>query len=63
MMIIRKIDNIKTSKSRNLFSNDDFLLGRDSYSSIIDGIQKQIKVYDHFQGFILSHSTFGAFLN
>ncbi|CAF0852542.1 unnamed protein product [Didymodactylos carnosus] len=54
------IDNVKTSKYRNLYTDSQFFTSTDSCSLILDGIRKQVEVYDNFQGFALFHSTYGT---
>jgi tubulin alpha len=50
------IDRIKTSRMKNFYTDDQFLVSADS---ILNKIRKEIEVYDYFQGFIFSHSTYG----
>jgi tubulin alpha len=57
------IDRIKTSRMKNIYTDDQFLVSADSSDSILNKIRKEIEVYDHFQGFIFSHSTYGKCSN
>jgi tubulin alpha len=54
-----EMDSIKTSNLTNLFDHNQFLLATDFPDSIFDRIRKQIEICDHFQGFMISHSTSG----
>jgi tubulin alpha len=45
---------------KNFYTDDQFLVSDDS---ILNKIRKEIEVYDHFHGFIFSHSTYGACSN
>ncbi|CAF5175351.1 unnamed protein product, partial [Rotaria magnacalcarata] len=54
------MDKVKSSKCRNLYSNDQFhLLANNSLESVLDAIRKQIEDYDNFDGFIISHAMNG----
>ncbi|CAF3512817.1 unnamed protein product [Rotaria socialis] len=54
------MDTVKSSKYRNLYSNDQFhLLANNSLESVLDTIRKQIEDYDNFDGFIISHAMNG----
>ncbi|CAF3910640.1 unnamed protein product [Rotaria sp. Silwood1] len=57
------IDEIKSSKYRNLYTDDQFHLMTNSYETILDKIRKQIENYENFQGFIISHATYGRCSN
>jgi tubulin alpha len=58
-----EIDKIKTSKMKNLYNENQFFVPTNSSDSIMDKIRHQIEIYDNFQGFIFSHSTFGKSSN
>jgi len=58
-----EMDRLKTSNLKDFYNDNQFLLSTDSSHLILDRIRKQIESYDHFQGFILSHSTFGKCSN
>ena len=53
------IDEVKASRMKSLYTDDQFVIFRESSDSISNEIRKQVEVFDHFQGFILSHSTSG----
>lgn len=54
------IDKMKTSKMKNFYNENQFIVSSNSSSGVIfNEIRKEIERFDHFQGFIFSHSTDG----
>ena len=52
-------ETIRSGEYRNFYTDDQFHLLTYDWHSISDRIRKQIEDYDHFDGFLLTHSTNG----
>ena len=57
------MDGIKTSRMKNFYNDNQFLVSSTTSDSILNRIRKQIEGDDYFQGFIFSHSTSGKCSN
>ncbi|CAF1045725.1 unnamed protein product [Adineta steineri] len=57
------IDQIRTSDLKNFYGDHQFCVTSNCSEMVMNNIRKEIEICDYFQGFILSHSTFGKSSN